>query len=266
MKVKAQAGPEPNSPKTVVADRDPVDLARLLADPPNYNLLASTIDYVVNVNVFGRGWDSYNIDNLAFLAAGIDSSQYAVSEMSKAARFPNSRALHDFVCGHTPPSGLILEFGVFSGQSINHLAAQFPGRRLFGFDSFEGLPETWRPGYEKGSFSTNLPTVRDNVELVVGWFDRTLPDFVKTVPFEPLALLHVDCDLYSSTKTIFDFLSVRIVPGTIILFDEYFNYPGWRLHEYKAFQELISYKKLKYEYIGVVPNHQQVAVTITSVG
>jgi predicted O-methyltransferase YrrM len=166
-----------------------------------------------------------------------------------------------------PASGMVLEFGVFSGTSINRIASQMPGRRVYGFDSFEGLPETWRPGFGQGKFKrTDLPTVSENVELVIGWFDNTLPAFVASNPDEKLALLHVDCDLYSSTKTIFAFLADRIVPGTIIIFDEYFNYPEWRIHEYKAFLELRLEHVIAYEYIGLVPSHQQVVVRVTSVG
>jgi predicted O-methyltransferase YrrM len=108
--------------------------------------------------------------------------------------------------------------------------------------------------------------VRDNVELIVGWFDKTLPTFAESHKTESLALLHVDCDLYSSTKTIFALLAGHVVPGTVIVFDEYFNYPGWPLHEYKAFQEFVSLRKIKYEYIGLVPSHQQVAVRVLNIG
>jgi hypothetical protein len=72
----------------------------------------------------------------------------------------------------------------------------------------------------------------------------------------------MDCDLYDSAKIVFDLLGDRIAPGTIIVFDEYFNYPDWRLHEYKAFQEFVTRKGVKYEYIGLVPFQEQVAVRI----
>ena len=42
------------------------------------------------------------------------------------------------------PPGLALEFGVFKGTTINHLARQAPDRRFYGFDSFTGLPDTGR--------------------------------------------------------------------------------------------------------------------------
>ena len=56
---------------------------------------------------------------------------------------------------------------------------------------------------------------------------------------------------------VFDLLGNRIVPGTIIVFDEYLNYPGWQEHEYRAFQEFLQTQSLDYQYIGFVPTHQQ---------
>jgi hypothetical protein len=72
--------------------------------------------------------------------------------------------------------GLICEFGVFEGESINYIAKKLPNRSIFGFDSFEGLPEDWRTNFEHGAFSTGgrLPQVQQNVTLLKGWFDATL--------------------------------------------------------------------------------------------
>ena len=115
----------------------------------------------------------------------------------------------------------------------------------------------------KGKFTMKgkLPSVPDNVQLHVGWFDRTLPEFLQTTA-ENVAFLHIDCDIYESTRTVFDILRDRIVRGTVIVFDEYFNYPGWRLHEFKAFQEFIAKRSLKYEYIGMSAEKGHVAVQI----
>jgi hypothetical protein len=134
---------------------------------------------------------------------------------------------------------------------------------VFGFDWFHGLPEAWRAGFPQGAFAGSVPQVRENVELVQGLFEESLPKFLKAHRGE-VGLLHVDCDLYSSTKTIFHYLADRIVPGTIIVFDEYFNYTGWRLHEHKAFQEFVAEHHRTYDYLGLVPHHQQVCVRITS--
>ena len=80
---------------------------------------------------------------------------------------------------------------------------------------------------------------------------------------DPVAFIHVDCDLYSSTKTIFDHLGDRLQVGTIILFDEYFNYPNWRNHEFKAFQEFVAGHKIRYTYLAYA--RQQVAVRIDAI-
>jgi predicted O-methyltransferase YrrM len=206
--------------------------------------------------------DGADLTKVERLAAAIDSSNYLNGFMSDCKRYANSEEL--LAAGmqaRSVPDGLILEFGVYSGRSVNYLATLQSGR-VFGFDSFEGLPEDWRPDTLKSAFKVDkLPAVADNVELVVGWFEDTLPGFLEAHP-GPVTFLHVDCDLYSSTRTVFHYLRDRIVPGTVIIFDEYFNYIGWRNHEYKAFAEFVTECGLKYRYIGAVPTHQQVGVVI----
>jgi len=156
---------------------------------------------------------------------------------------------------------LVCEFGVFTGNSINYIASKIQGI-VFGFDSFEGLPERWRDGFVAGFFSVDkLPQVLDNVVLIKGLFDDSLPKFVNDHKGN-VAFLHIDCDLYSSTKTIFRYLGSRIESGTVIVFDEYFNYPGWQNGEIKAFHEFIAETGLQYEYIGYNRLHEQVAVRI----
>jgi Methyltransferase domain len=157
--------------------------------------------------------------------------------------------------------GLVLEFGVEKGASIRTLALAHKGE-VHGFDSFEGLPEDWAGTYEpRGKFSTGgrLPKVPANAKLHAGWFDETLPRFLAANPGDA-AFVHVDCDIYSSTKTIFDCLGPRIRPGTVIVFDEYFNYPAWRHHEYKAFQEFVTGGSRRYSYIGFSAEKGHVAV------
>lgn len=161
--------------------------------------------------------------------------------------------------------GLYCEFGVESGTTINFIASQ-TARTIHGFDSFEGLPEDWRPGFPAGTFKLKeLPKVRANVELHKGWFDQSIAPF-KAKFSEPVVFLHMDADLYSSTKTTLDLLADRIIPGTIIQFDEFFNYPGWRQGEYKAFMEFVNDYKITHEYIGYTGGTgEQVAVRILGI-
>lgn len=74
--------------------------------------------------------------------------------------------------------------------------------------------------------------------------------------------MHIDSDIYSSAKTVFELLGKRITHGTVIEFDEYFNRPNWKNGEFKAFHEFIDKYKLEYEYIGFCNNGPQCAVRI----
>lgn len=151
------------------------------------------------------------------------------------------------------PNTLWLEFGVASGNTINYIS-KFTNDKVYGFDSFEGLPEKWRDGFDKGAFNRdgNLPEVNSNVELVKGWFNETLPNFIQTHN-KKISFIHIDVDLYSSTKYIFHVLKDYIDIDCIILFDELVNYPGFDgdKGELKAFYEFITENKVDYEWIGM---------------
>jgi hypothetical protein len=157
-----------------------------------------------------------------------------------------------------PKDGLVLEFGVGTGFTMREIAR----RRLpaHGFDSFQGLPEHWRSGFTKGTFAQGLPNV-DGANLHVGWFSETLPAFLAEHG-DTFAFVHMDADLYSSTKTVFDLAQDRFIRGTVVLFDEYFNYPGWQHHEHQAFTEFVTESGRQCEYLGYNPLHEQVLVRI----
>jgi hypothetical protein len=197
------------------------------------------------------------------LRATFDSMDYAEAHMQAAAVRSSKLGVLNHALSHPRREGLYLEFGVWSGMTVNFIADHCKGP-VHGFDSFEGLPEDWwDKRFRQGAFSTNgkLPSVRPNVQLHVGWFENTLPKFVAEHE-GPVSFLHVDSDLYSSAKTIFKFLGDRIGSGTIIVFDEYFNYPTWREHEYKAFQEFIAERGLRYRYLAYNQKQCSAAVVI----
>jgi hypothetical protein len=172
---------------------------------------------------------------------------------------------------HVTVDGLWLEFGVYRGRSICTFA-DATEKTVFGFDSFEGLPEIWDSQNPKGAFDLrghvpdgaidgsndenpgmfdNSPTRKmrswpKNVKLVKGLFQATLDDFLREND-GPIAFLHVDCDIYSSTDYVLRKLEDRIVPGTVIAFDEICDYPDYRLHEMKAFAELLVRTKKNYK-------------------
>jgi hypothetical protein len=208
--------------------------------------------------------DGFDILAVACFRAALDSAEHYEKHFLTCPVFDHALSLLSKALDLALPNGLFLEFGVASGRTISHMAVNTPRTHFYGFDSFEGLPEAWRSGYDRGEFAqAELPVVPPNVTLIKGWFDDTLPTFLRDRPQTPLSLLHVDCDLYSSTKTIFANLKDRIVPGTVIVFDEYWNYPGWREHEFKAFEELLAETGLRAQPFGFVSSHQQVGFVIS---
>lgn len=74
--------------------------------------------------------------------------------------------------------------------------------------------------------------------------------------------MHVDSDLYSSAKEIFDIMLKKMPQEIIILFDEYWNFEGWKDFEHKAFQEFIAQTGRTYEYLAYMDCGQQVAVKL----
>jgi hypothetical protein len=141
-----------------------------------------------------------------------------------------------------------LEFGVWQGMWINRIAS-WTDRQIYGFDSFAGLPEPWS-FRQTGYFALDtLPEVRKNVTLVKGWFDESLPVFLREHP-EPVAFIHMDCDLYSSTRTVLELLKDRLVPGTTIVLDDFLMEPGWQCQEHKAWQDFAQTYKVEFEYLG----------------
>jgi len=173
------------------------------------------------------------------------------------------------------PDTLWLEFGVASGRTVNYIS-NFTEEIVYGFDSFYGLPEKWRDGFEQGEFNLdgNLPEVNANVTLIKGWFQDTLPAFL-TEHDKKISFIHIDCDLYSSTKYILNTVKPYLQEGCIIIFDELVNYPGFdgETGELKAFYEFITENNVNYEWIGMngVPMglqgyyHENVALRIQSV-
>ena len=155
--------------------------------------------------------------------------------------------------------GDYLEFGVFNGNSIGsmYLASKAAGTkstRLFGFDAFEGLPAgsenedggVWKKGFYTCSFEQMSQCLlrRDvpagEITWVKGWYDKTLnSDTAKRFNIMNLGIVFVDCDTYSSSKMVLDFIGPLITTPVIICFDD------WKLNDldvkgmgdYKSFNE-----------------------------
>lgn len=163
-----------------------------------------------------------------------------------------------------PDAGLTLECGVYFGRSLRIIAERSPGR-VHGFDSFQGLPEAWNANEGAGAYSTGgrMPQVAANVELHAGWFEQTLPAFF-AAHAGPVRLLHVDCDLYSSTCTVLAAAGPRLVPGSVLVFDDMLGYPGFEQHELRAFEEHVRRTGLRWELVAACLLGREVAIRVTS--
>lgn len=156
---------------------------------------------------------------------------------------------------------LWLEFGVWMGRSLNALSRRSielgRSRKVYGFDSFKGLPETWRNNKSgavlgdewakrwtmKGAFNLGGQPPeyfvdQRGADFVVGWFNESLPPFLAREA-GPVTLVHIDSDLYSSAALVLRLIAPRLRSGTILIFDELINYPGYKEGEARALFEWI---------------------------
>jgi predicted O-methyltransferase YrrM len=193
--------------------------------------------------------------------AAADAAVFVAEHMTAARSFGHPQQTLEHGLSMAPSGGMALEFGVFTGTTLKIIAAARGEEKVYGFDSFDGLPEHWRPGFTAGAFGVDgLPEV-SGAQLVVGLFSDTLPTFLAehrgVVDF-----LHIDSDLYSSAATVLASVGPRLRAGSVIAFDEFFNYPGWREHEHRAWIEYAESSGTNWEYVGYTHDNEQVLVRI----
>lgn len=188
------------------------------------------------------------------------TAHFVQREMREARHFAHPHATLEYALAIAPTGGLALEFGVFTGTTLKIIAT---GRRggVYGFDSFDGLPEDWRTGFRTGTFGEATAPEVSGAEIVVGLFADTLPRFLDEHP-GPVDLLHVDADLYSSAACVLRHVGPRLRPGSVVVFDEFFNYPGWEQHEARAWQEYVAAHRVEFRYEAYTIDHEQVVVRI----
>lgn len=166
---------------------------------------------------------------------------------------------------HIELPGDYAEFGVYKGRTarfLSHFVFRSSERILHLFDSFEGLPTDWFDRWKKGYFDLGgkVPEFDPRITRVYkGWFADTVPPFARELR-EPLAFIHMDADLYQSTREVLDPLNDKIVPGTVILFDEYFM--KGNDDEHRALWDWAEAYERKFAYLWRT-RHSQVAVKIT---
>lgn len=158
----------------------------------------------------------------------------------------------------------ILEFGTSDGYAFTKIL--FATRYLamddrvivHGFDSFEGMPAPQSradddvvtgDGWVEGEFAASLDDLNsycseryDNFELHPGYFEQTItPEFLELLRQQPPILVWIDCDYYSSAKTVFERILPFLPSGCVIYFDDVdFNYRSRLTGEMRLIHEVNS--------------------------
>lgn len=140
--------------------------------------------------------------------------------------------------------GDYFEFGVYRGRSLLYAYEEISrsrgaDRQLFGFDSFQGLPEpSADEGTEKfrrGQYSCSRLDVAkrlldeqvdlSRVHLIEGFFQETLTSSLyRELSVQAAAIVWIDCDLYESTIAVLGFIEPLLQNGTILCFDDWYSY------------------------------------------
>ena len=143
----------------------------------------------ITVSIFPKSkFNKKTLKYLLYERSIYDSIEFINQKMSYCEAFDTREALYEWIIPKSNNQGMILEFGVHNGHSIN-VIAKLTNKIVYGFDSFEGLPNdgvipTFNDGGAKwyaGKMNNfgKMPTTLKNVKLYKGWFDVTLPKFFK---------------------------------------------------------------------------------------
>lgn len=125
-------------------------------------------------------------------------------------------------------TGDIAEVGVYNGGSAKLICEAKGTKKLFLFDTFEGLPDIDqidKSDWKKGQFASNIVRVKNylaeynNVFFYKGLFPSTAKPLVKHI----FSFVHLDVDIYKSTLDCLDFFYPRMSKGGIIISHDYYS-------------------------------------------
>jgi hypothetical protein len=197
----------------------------------------------------------------------------------------------------------VYEFGVYGGDSMRFIADVFERhgvriRKMFGFDSLEGLPpekddpyldEEWIPGSFNASelfqtkntkeivnrIRTKIGSRSFDIVIVPGFWDSVLENgLVKKYDMRAASYIDIDCDLYSSTYLALDFM----FRNKLAAVDSLIGYDDWggtlvfadegKGGESRAHEEIKEKYKVTYQLLQKlgVPPHVKTLFKIESIG
>ena len=208
-----------------------------------FHLISRCIYLLIPIEI--RDFNKKNIDRLINENTKNECYEHFKEIFKSTILFKNFEATREYAIKNAISNDkqkelIYLEFGVYKGVSTNFFSKYV--KKLYAFDSFEGLSEDWGGSkFGKGHFNLNkqIPKLNSNIEPIVGFVQDTLDDFLKkhnpTINF-----VHLDMDTYPATIYALERLKPFFNKDAIIIFDELYDYPGWKDGEYKALNEVFK--------------------------
>lgn len=156
--------------------------------------------------------------------------------------------------------GDYLEFGVYRGKSMYEFMSLFKRHGMdklnyYAFDSFKGLPESEGKVFSKGEFTfpkahfikrlkkSGFPVER--LHVTEGFFGDSLTTGLKQqLPLRKASMVHIDCDLYESTRVVLRWVEEYMDVGTILIFDDYFSFD--KMDNPEDYGEKKAFREWKY--------------------
>lgn len=188
----------------------------------------------------------------AQMQAASSSVNWLYAHADRVPAYRNRSELLEAIFPLIPPDGDFAEFGVFRGAITWFVRPRFPDRAYHAFDSWKGVPESMGLAVNKFGFSLDgkVPDLPPATTIHTGWFEETLPKW--RAQFDSsIAFAYVDCDLYESVLTVLEAIADRVRPGSIVMFDDWFNFPNWQAHSFRAAREWTERHGLVLEPVGL---------------
>jgi predicted O-methyltransferase YrrM len=204
-----------------------------------------------------------NVPLVAQMAAAQSTARWIHQNADRAPHFLTRMDMLEGICSGNLIDGSIAEFGVFTGAVTRFIRPRFPDRVYHAFDSFRGVPEQMSLSVSKWAFDQGgvVPKLPKDVTVHAGWFADTLPEYRKAYD-EALALIYIDCDLYESVCEVLDGIQDQLRPGSILVFDDWYNFPNWEAHSYRAVNEFVARSGLSLVTIGITTTEHCVAFRV----
>lgn len=170
-----------------------------------------------------------------------------VEEMPEETRKNLNLALRQLANSASNVNGIFVECGVYQGISARILLSEAKNKEIYLFDSWEGLPETSEHDnndfYHKGDWNADMKLAEDNLYVYSkrahfkkGWF----PDRFDEIKNVNIALLHLDCSLYESTKTSLEYFWPQVSVGGYVVCN---SHEGYSVGPEKAFKDFFEGSK-----------------------